>query len=101
MEVISWLEEWFKSNCDGEWEHGDRIKIYNTDNPGWTVLIDLKETMFVDRFDQDWKLTQVSEDDWFGASIKNNIFKASGDPTKLNYLLYLFKNLVESTTDLA
>ena len=35
MDTIKRLEKWFFSHCDIDWEHDNRIEIYNLDNPGW------------------------------------------------------------------
>ena len=35
--VIGTLERWFKSRCDGSWEHDFGITIETTDNPGWLL----------------------------------------------------------------
>ena len=39
MYAIRSYYEWFRSQCDGEWEHDNRIKIETLDNPGWDVWI--------------------------------------------------------------
>ena len=38
------LESWYRSQCDGEWEHGFGITIETHDNPGWGLKIDLQGT---------------------------------------------------------
>ncbi len=40
-DALTWLEDWYASQCDGLWEHGYGIEIGNIDNPGWTLKIDL------------------------------------------------------------
>jgi Immunity protein 53 len=37
-------QEWYASNCDGDWEHQYGIKIDTLDNPGWSIRIDLAGT---------------------------------------------------------
>ncbi|WP_201783398.1 Imm53 family immunity protein [Brevibacillus reuszeri] len=27
MEIIKWLENYYSSNCDGDWEHGYGIRV--------------------------------------------------------------------------
>ena len=44
MDTMKRLEKWFFSHCDNDWEHDNRIEIYNLDNPGWGVKIDLSDT---------------------------------------------------------
>ena len=80
------------SQCDGDWEHSYGVKIYNVDNPGWTVVIDLAETEFENSFDVEWRLVEKDSTDWYGISVKNNYFKASGDPSKLQFYWKNFEN---------
>ena len=44
MDAIKWLQEWYKSNCDGDWEHLFGVQITTLDNPGWLIEIDLTDT---------------------------------------------------------
>jgi hypothetical protein len=44
MDTINWLQDWYKQNCDGDWEHSYGINIYTVDNPGWSVNIELTDT---------------------------------------------------------
>ena len=39
MDALNWINGWFQSNCDGDWEHGFGITIETLDNPGWCVKI--------------------------------------------------------------
>ena len=32
---LIWLLSWYHSQCDGDWEHGNGVKIGTIDNPGW------------------------------------------------------------------
>ena len=41
---LSWLQQWYSAQCDGEWEHGFGITIETIDNPGWSVKISLEGT---------------------------------------------------------
>src|SRR5690554_5076234 len=38
------LQNWYKLNCNGDWEHSYGMKISNLDNPGWNIKIDLHDT---------------------------------------------------------
>ncbi len=42
--LLKRLQEWFETNCDGEWEHAYGVLIATLDNPGWTIKIDLMGT---------------------------------------------------------
>ena len=93
--IINWLEEWCRSQCNGDWEHGDGIKIETLDNPGWSVTIDLSN-MTTKLEEIPYQLFEKSKRDWYGYSIKDMKYKAAGDPTKLKFLLELFQKLVKS-----
>lgn len=34
MDILSWVEDWYKEHCDGVWEHDYGITIGTLDNPG-------------------------------------------------------------------
>ncbi len=60
--MIQALQNWYASNCDGDWEHSFGIRIETLDNPGWLVTIDLEDTRLeqaslthdFDHSDTDW-----------------------------------------------
>jgi hypothetical protein len=95
--MINWIQNWFNDQCDGEWEHTHVIKIQSLDNPGWNIEIDFNNTK-VNIDDLDWRLYEISETDWVGFSIINNIFSASGDSLKLDLMFKIFKLLAEKNT---
>lgn len=95
MEIIRWIENWYKQQCNGEWESEYGIHIYNVDNPGWSVKISVMFTNLEDvvlNVDN----TDKSEDDWFFYQIKDGKYYGAGDPDKLLFLLEKFREIVES-----
>lgn len=38
------LNRWFATQCNGDWEHMNGVKIETTDNPGWWVRIEIDGT---------------------------------------------------------
>lgn len=48
MTALTRLQRWYRSNCDGEWEHAHGICIQTLDNPGWLIDIELIETPLAD-----------------------------------------------------
>jgi hypothetical protein len=34
------IDQWFKSHCNGLWEHKYGVELTTTDNPGWMAVID-------------------------------------------------------------
>lgn len=95
MNVLNWLMAWYKSNCDGDWEHLFGVKIDTLDNPGWSIDIDLLDTPLEDKT---FKMIEKNngEDDWFFCQVKDNVFSGRGDPDKLNSILEIFKDWAES-----
>lgn len=93
MEIIDWLADRYKSNCDGDWEQNYGVKIDTLDNPGWFVNIDLTDTK------EEGKLISVkvenSNNDWYSITSDGNIFKAYGDFNKLSFSIAKFKEFVE------
>jgi len=49
MDPIEGIQNWYKSHCNGEWEHRSGVNIRSCDNPGWWVTIDLKDTELENR----------------------------------------------------
>ncbi|SHN46155.1 immunity 53 family protein [Chitinophaga sp. CF418] len=93
--IFEWLVNWFNSNCDGDWEHENGIKIYTVSNPGWFISIGLRDTPLEDKIIES-ELIEKSDDDWYFYGIKSAKFEASGDTNKLIFLLTKFKELVEA-----
>jgi hypothetical protein len=92
---FEWLQEWYQSQCDEDWEHSYGIKIETLDNPGWSVFIDLTETELEDIPFKALK-TEISDTDWIHCLKKNNKFQGAGDPQKLVQIIEVFKAWVLS-----
>jgi hypothetical protein len=91
--IVKWLEGWYLSQCNGDWEHSSGITIETLDNPGWNVQVNfVGTTLEVDEYDSG--LIQRTEDDWYHIKTKDGIFDAVGDPSKLEFLLTQLKDLV-------
>ncbi|MCB5951010.1 immunity 53 family protein [Enterococcus sp. BWT-B8] len=93
MDMLLWLQNWYKEQCDGDWEHLFGIKIDTLDNPGWSVDIDLTDTNLVDASFETLDLT--GETNWIYCTIRNSKFVGRGDETKLLEILSVFKKWVE------
>ncbi len=90
MNMIAWLSEWYKSNCDGDWEHYYGIKIDTLDNPGWKLDIDLVDTYLED---VQFNTVQIYVDDlnWIHCSVVDGIFRGGGSTDKLEEILKIFR----------
>lgn len=98
MNTLNWLQEWYKSHCDGNWEHSNGIDIKTLDNPGWDISINIDD-LGMRILDQDWILVEEDESNWYGYKIENGVCNASGDPSKLDFLILLFKDKVDSSSN--
>lgn len=92
--MLDWLIKWYKSNCNGEWEHIFGIKIDTLDNPGWIVKIDLTDTAMEGRQFKEYKVNN-NEIDWIICYVHENIYNGMGDPDKLNEIIKIFRKWVE------
>ncbi len=93
MSELRQLQAWFQSNCDGDWEHGDGVKIETLDNPGWTVHIYLSGTGA-----EDLTLVEVNDNydhdtDWLRCWREQNTFRAACGPDRLVDVLRIFLRL--------
>jgi hypothetical protein len=95
MDLLRWLEKWYKEQCDEVWEHFYGVSITSIDNPGWSVKIDLTDTSLSHKsFNK--VIVRNSDEDWVTCFIENGVFQGAGDPNKLNVILRYFKNFVLS-----
>ncbi|MFT3822671.1 MAG: immunity 53 family protein [Chitinophagaceae bacterium] len=92
--ILKWLQKWFKSQCDGNWEFENVCQITSVSNPGWYISIDLAYTG-LENIKLDVGTIRNGDDDWYYYLIKDKKFKAAGDLEKLKFLLYKFKEIVE------
>jgi len=83
---------WFKLNCNGDWEHSNSITIETLDNPGWAFKVDITDT----NDEGKTLLTKeiISDDNWYDINCDGAIFEAFGDLSKLPFLIEQFRNLV-------
>lgn len=93
--VFDWLQNWYKQQCDGDWEHEFGISIETVDNPGWYVTVNLLGTECEDREFKNIKF-ELNDANWYFCKIKNNNFEASCDPNNLTTILEIFRDWVES-----
>lgn len=87
--LLTWLENWYLSNCDGDWEHDYGISIQTLDNPGWIIKIKIVDTKLEARFFQKVNIER-SESDWLYCSVEKGIFRGAGGPRNLQEILTLF-----------
>ena len=91
MSPIDFLMAWYRSQCNGTWEHAYGVTIETLDNPGWMVTIDLTDTALQNAPMQ--AISQErSETDWMSCKVDHGRFRAAGDAHKLPALLQAFQD---------
>jgi hypothetical protein len=92
--MVEWLQKWYSDRCNGDWEHTYGIEIGNIDNPGWSLTVDLVDT-HLEMTEIPYTLWEVDEENWLGYSIMSKEFNGACDPTRLNRLIEVFKEIFE------
>jgi hypothetical protein len=95
MNTIEQLQQWYKSQCNGDWEHAYGIRIETLDNPGWKVTIDLIGTVLEHRpfpatehgFGPD---SNPVGEDWHVCRVDKGFFQAACGPHHLERTLKTF-----------
>lgn len=95
MNSIKWLEDWYLSQCDGDWEHKYGVKIGTLDNPGWYIFINLQNTFLENKHFESLVLERGAND-WIHCKLNEGSFEGFGGPSNLEETITIFKNWVES-----
>ena len=94
-DAILWLQSWFLSQCDGDWEHQHGVKVETLDNPGWAIEIGLTGTPMAEtpfeKFSQ-----ERSEHDWVFCSVVDARFRAACGPSNLAEAIEVFRSWVDA-----
>jgi len=92
---LSWIQNWFYNNCNGDWEHNQNIIIENLDNPGWSLTIKLEGTLLEKK---PFKTVDIEKDknNWHYCRVHQGKFEGAGGPLNLGDLLAIFKQWAES-----
>ena len=101
--IIQWLQDWTKSQIDGDWEHELGISISMLDNPGWIVSADISN--YGDFLKETKPLGRDNDVDWIDFEIrviaKTYVYiEIFGDISKLNKILYSFKAIIGELEEL-
>ncbi|MGK3968045.1 immunity 53 family protein [Sorangium sp. So ce1667] len=91
-DTLAWLQEWYRSRCDGKWEHQNGIRIETLDNPGWSVVADL------DGADAPASVSEErSDDDWVRCDAKDGRFHGHGGPGNLQEILEILRTWIRTS----
>lgn len=97
MDILLRLQEWYASQCDGDWEHQFGIHLDTLDNPGWKLTIDLEGTdlEMAQYTTQRWQRT---DQEWIWCEVKERRFEARGGCRNLVDALQEFLGWADSVT---
>ena len=101
MDDLTWLAMWFRSRCDGRWEHEKGIRIESIDNPGFWIHVDVEPSASNELLEVHGEPPSVANGyiapiaDWMQCEIKNGEFSGAGDPTKLGRIIACFRRYIE------
>jgi hypothetical protein len=90
-----WLQKWYQSHCNGDWEHDSRIHIGTIDNPGWSLTINLQNTELEGKKFQEIEINR-SENDWLFCTVKGSLFEGRCGSDNLNEVLQSFRSWAEN-----
>ncbi len=101
--IIQWLQDWTKSQIDGDWEHELGISISMLDNPGWILSADVSN--YGDFLKETKPLGRDNDVDWIDFEVrviaKTYVYiEIFGDISKLNKILYSFKAIIEELKEI-
>lgn len=102
LSLIEWFQNWYKEQCNGEWEHVHGVTIETLGTPGWQVTIDLEGTQ-LEGVPMPIARRERSAQDWIECCVEHNQFRGEGDPLKLAAIVHHFrqwilKNIPEKPT---
>lgn len=94
-DLLTWLQNYYLLQCDGEWEHAYLFKIDTLDNPGWSCEFDLAYTD-VENAPFEILKADRTEHDWVFCKVEDRKFKGYGGPQNLIEILTVFRKWVEA-----
>ena len=92
---LSFLENWYRQQCKGDWEQQWGVKIGTLDHPGWTIAISLNETRAEGRIVQRVRIERT-EDDWINYWVQKKTFHGWCGPLNLSETIKIFVDRFES-----
>lgn len=87
--LLSDLQSWYAAQCDGDWEHCFGITIGTLDNPGWSLTVELEDTILEDKIFTRVK-KEESETLWIECFVENKKFTGYAGPHQLEELISTF-----------
>lgn len=91
------LQRWYRSHCDGIWEHQHGVRLDTLDNPGWMLTIDLAGTP-LDGVAFPERVVHRSDNDWVVCRVQEQTFDAKGGPENLTEMVDVLLRFSETVS---
>lgn len=98
--LLKTLEQFLAANCDGDWEHRTAVSIVNTDNPGWLIEIDLRETTHQNLQFETISIDRKDPDDWIRVLLDDGKLVAAGGVNNLQEIANIVNEKLTGDTPL-
>jgi Immunity protein 53 len=85
-DTLAWLQDWYRSQWDGEWKHDHGIRIDTLDTPGWSVVAPLPSHLSPAPISE-----RRGEHDWLECKVKDGQFHGHGGPQNLQEMLEVLR----------
>ena len=93
---IDWLADWYRKQCNDEWEHSYGVSLTTVDNPGWRLEVDLQDTPLEAVAFVRTEHNVDSDEDWWVCEKQGPKFVAAGGPLNLSDIVRGFRRFVET-----
>jgi hypothetical protein len=93
MNNLLWFSRWYSYQVSNGIGKTVKVNISSEKKSSWKIKIDLKNTEFR-KLSFKSQYYAKSEFNWYSLSIKNKVFVAEGDFTKLDFLIGKFRELI-------
>jgi hypothetical protein len=91
---LVWLLHWFHQQCDGDWEHGNGVRISTIESPGWSLKVSISETVCENENFQE-VIIDRTETDWVYCCLRHETFEGACGLHNLPEVLKIFREWVE------
>ncbi len=91
------LQQWYKAQCNGDWEHSYGVSIGTLDNPGWSLKVDLTDTPLQRKSFTEIKRDYEHQTEWLTCFLRDGVFHGACGPEKLEEMLEIFLDWAEDS----
>jgi hypothetical protein len=107
VDDLTWLMDWYLSQCDEDWEDHYGVKIDTMDNPGWSLIVDLNDTSlegktFIPVYENVTDENPIQglwgDVSWLACKVDDTKFKGYGGPRDLGRIIGIFRQWVVGCT---